>query len=288
MSSTDLVIIIITYNSGKYIKKCIDSILSSITNLNIKITIIDNYSMDNTLNIINKYFGKRVQIIKNNNNIGFARGVNMGIRANTDKDILLINPDTICEKTSIQRLINEKEKYKADICGGKMYINKRENHKTIVREPNLMIGLFDLTNLKKIYPNNYWHKYFYYLDSKIDAKKAKKVDVVSGGYMYIGNKVLNNIGLLDEKYFMYLEDIDYCIRAKKKGFKTYYFPSSKIWHKGGGSSNNEDKINYSAWIKSRSYYFQKNSNILSNIIIQPIFVLDRLLVGIIRKIKSKQ
>ena len=104
------------------------------------------------------------------------------------------------------------------------------------------------------------------------------MDVVTGGFMMISKKTINKIGYLDERFFMYLEDVDYCMRAKKQGIKVIHCNLSKTFHYGGGSSNNKDRIRHSAWLISRKLFYLKHFNPLSNILIQPIFLLDDLFI----------
>jgi GT2 family glycosyltransferase len=286
MSRENLSVIIVTYNSSKYIKKCLNSIFKSDDTLKKEIIIVDNNSQDNTVKILNS-FRKKIKLIKESNNVGFSKAINSGIATSKYPYILLINPDTILSDSSISKLIKEKEKHGVEICGGKMIKNDGSIHGTYVRKPNLLIGVFDFSNLRKIFPNNKWHKYFYYQDMG-NIMESFRVDAVSGGFMLIEKKIIKSIGPFDEHFFMYLEDIDFCIRAKEHGYSIMYCPSSIIWHEGGGSSNNTDKINYSAWINSRSYYFKKHIKFYENIILQILFTVDRCVIGLIRKIKKKQ
>ena len=112
-----------------------------------------------------------------------------------------------------------------------------------------------------------------------------EVDAVSGGFMLIDKRVINKIGNLNENFFMYLEDIEYCNRARNEGFRVIYCPGAVIYHEGGASSRNKDKINFNAWLWSRKYFFWKNNSLLTNLIIQPIFYIDDFVMKIWRKLR---
>ena len=278
MTQKRISIIIVTFNSEKYIAKCLLSLIKSIPSDNLcELIIIDNNSEDKTIEIINKiiFTHNNIRLYINKKNFGFACAVNFGIKtAKKSKYFLLLNPDIIVNKSSITKLLLCAEKYNAGISGGSTYaVNGKENN-SYFRFPNLLIGLFDFTNLRKFSRSDYWHKYFYYQDKDYSKTDCFSVDIVTGGYMLIKTETIKKIGYFDERFFMYLEDVDYCNRAKKAGIKIVHCNSSKIIHVSGGSSKNKDGIRHSSWIWSRKIYFIKHYNFLANIIIQPIFLID--------------
>lgn len=286
----DLTIIIVTFNSEKYIDKCIDSIAISEKNeISYKIIIIDNYSKDETVNKIKKIQkdDRKIYLIENKKNIGFARAVNQGISRDSGGGyVLLLNPDTILEKRSLINLIKCAEKNQAGVCGGTTIDNHGKISGSYFRFPSLMIGLFDFTNLRKLLKNDQWHKHFYCQDENHGNKTSFPVDVVTGGFMLINKSTIKEIGLFDESFFMYLEDVDYCLRAKKAGIRIFHTNGSKILHIGGASSNNDDRVRHSSWLKSRKIYYAKHFGIFENMMIQPIFLLDDLLILIMKTLKS--
>lgn len=274
-----LSIIIVTFNSEKYITNCVNSVLKNQPKGFVyKVLVVDNNSSDNTIKTINTIstdYSENLKIIKNSENLGFARAVNQGIiSAKTSDYFLLLNPDTILKNDSLQELLKNSNKCKSGIVGG---ITVDENNKqsgSYFRFPNLQVGLFDFTNFRKIFRNEFWHNYFYYLDTKFTEDVCNYVDVVTGGYMLITKDTIKRVGLFDERFFMYLEDVDFCYRAKKNNIKVSLCLSSKIFHKGGASSKNKDRIRHSAWLWSRKWFFIKHFNFLTNLIIQPVFLID--------------
>lgn len=276
-----LTVVIVTFNSSRHIEQCIDSIFRSrVIKSLINVVIIDNASKDKTVEVLRKIQKKyrKVAVVINENNLGFARAVNQGIRMSIkSKYLLLLNPDTILFKDSIPEILNCVEKNECGICGGQTIDESGKKSGCYFRFPNLQIGLFDFTNFRKLAINDKWHKYFYYADS-IQRGDCFNVDVVTGGFMLITNNTIKKIGLLDESYFMYLEDVDYCLRAKNNHITVCHSETSKVIHKGGASSNNKDRIKHSAWLASRKIYFLKHFNFLINLAIQPIFLIDDLLI----------
>lgn len=276
-------VIVLTYNSERHIGKCLQSINREKDGIK-EIIVVDNCSQDKTVEIIKKNRG--VMLILNKINVGFARGINKAIEKTTGDRILILNPDTVVPPGSIGRLLDCLNSMGADIAGGKLLKKDGDVHNSFVRKPDLLTGLFDFTNLRKITPFDFIHKHHYYLYKK-PPTMGIDVDAVSGAYMLVSKKVFENIGLFDEKFFMYLEDVDFCIRAKQQGLKVIHCPKSIIFHEGGASSINTDKINHKAWSDSRKHYFSKHFSVPINIIIQPVFRLDDMLTTLWRKIKSR-
>lgn len=250
--------IVVTFNSSRYITNCLHDLFNNGID---EVIIIDNDSKDDTITKVNREQRdplKKIMLIKNNNNVGFASAVNMGLKEIKKGHVLLINPDVRIPNNQIALLEKCMKKTEASIVGGKVlkFGKKNELHGTFVREPDICTLLFDYTNLRKLVPKDAFHKIHYYKDLKIDNLPVK-VDAVSGAYMLFDIKTAKKVGFFDENFFMYLEDIDFCIRAKKKKMLTYFCPASAIYHVGGASSKNKDHINHAAWYKSRKEYSKK-------------------------------
>lgn len=275
------IVIIVTFNSRKHIQKCLDSIFTKDKSVS-KIFVWDNNSNDNTVETLGSY-GSKVEYYKSNKNVGFARAVNKSIDQNPGYDwYFLLNPDTEIIDNSFQDLINI-EGYTPDIIGGVTKKYRSGTHGSVVRIPDACTIAFEFTNLLKVFRNNYWHKRFYYLDSPILTSAI--VGAVSGSFMGINSKVLNSGLRFDEGYFMYLEDIQFCKDAALIGFKTWFNPTSYIFHVGGASSNNRIRTNYEAWKGSRVHYVDRNFIGIKKNILMMIISLDNLIVKIWRKIR---
>ena len=290
MHKRSISIIIVTFNSEKYIERCLSSILNSVPDdIAIKIIVIDNNSIDSSVSRIKKlaHLDHRIILFQNHKNLGFSRAVNMGILFDKQSDyVLLLNPDTISNEQTIKNLLSCATENEAGIIGGSTYDDKGNQNGSYFRIPNIFVGIFDFTNFRKLINNEYWHNYFYYIGTEITKKSCFPVDVVTGGFMLISRNTIDKIGLFDQRFFMYLEDVDYCLRAKKLGIRVFHSNRSKIIHFAGRSSNNKDRIRHSSWLISRKLYYLKNFGILQNMIIQPIFLVDDLFI-LIKKFFSK-
>jgi len=278
----NLSVILVSYNVKNKITKCLRNLEQKFKEW--EVVVIDNNSKDGSFEAIKKQFMKKIVLRRNFKNVGFSRAVNQGIKLSSKKYVLFLNPDTLPSVKTIEKLINfAKKDDSVGIVGGEMLkVGGIERHGTYVSKPTFLIALFDFTNLRKIFPNNVFHRKFYYKEKKV--YKAKNVWGVSGGFMLIKKNVIQRIGGLDEKFFMYLEDIDFCLRARKAGFKVVYYPKASIIHDSGSSSPNKYHIDVKAWRNSRRYFFKKHLGLIQGTILSFLFLMDELFVNLKHKI----
>ena len=265
-----LSIIIVNYNTGRLLKDCIASIYRETTTLPFDIWVVDNASCDNSLQMIKKQF-QEVKLIENKQNVGFAKANNMAISKSKADYVLLLNPDTLILGNAIEKMLRFMDiNPKVGISGCKV-LNEDGTLQLACRRsiPNPHVAFFRLSGLSRLFPN-----------SKIMAKynltylnpnKAHEIDAVSGAFLMIRRKVVDNIGKLDERFFMYGEELDWCLRTKKAGWKVMYYPDAEIIHyKGECSKSNSRKATFEF---CRSMYlfhkkhFAENYNPIINIII---------------------
>lgn len=253
---------IVTYNSGKYIQALHQSILENIFS-HTEIVYIDNNSKDDTGKKIDDVLSKTqknsrknalsVVHIKNNQNIGFARAVNQFVARAKYNTIFLVNPDSVVDKECMHRLYNAFVTYKNAVVGGQFveYGDKKTTSNTFVERVSYFDCMLELTNLGKLFGivSNFW-----------DRQKHVRHEVagVSGGCMMFAKTCFQKLGGFDERFFLYLEDVDFCVRAKKAGYTVVAVPDAQIFHEGGGSSTNDKKYDKKSWLDSRQYFFRKN------------------------------
>lgn len=285
----NITILITTYNSSKYITKLLQSINHS-KNLVTKVIIMENNSPDEqiTKNLISEFkqtHDLNIMFISNKSNVGFAKSCNRIAKTSKSKYILFLNPDTELKRNSLRILLTHAIQLNADIAGGKAIDYSGRNHGSVVRCPNLFIGLFEFTNLGKLFRFSKAHEMFYCEDIDVlNSEKDTRVDVVSGAYLLAKRKAFEKLGGFDEEFFMYLEDVDLGKRANDAGMNVIFCPHSVIQHVGGASSKNKYKIRHQAWFDSRKYYFKKHFGFLTNLIIQPIFEIEEFLLKLIKSL----
>ena len=214
-------IVILNWNQKDLTMACLAS-LKKINYPNYKIIIVDNASEDNSVSAIKKIFPE-ITIIKNKKNLGVAGGRNVGIRYIQQKGsdyLLLLDNDTIVDRDFLSEMIKVGENNKGSgILTGKIYFYDQQNKIWCAGGSlNLYKGNFALIGYDEVDRGQY--------------NNIKEVDHAPGCCLLIKNKVIEEIGLLDENFIQYFgEDTDWCLRAKKKGYKIIYVPKSKIWHR---------------------------------------------------------
>lgn len=276
-------IVTVTYNSSSHIKKYFESILKQNYPLNkVNIVIVDNNSPDKNLlkPIIDKYKTRlTIKTIYRTRNYGFADSCNLGARYSSH-NILFLNPDTQLRNTSLSILESHFVKSSANIIGGKT-INPKNNtlHRTAFNKVTISIMLYEFCNIGKIF-NISSNFYIDQKNQKIDAN----VGGVGGGYMLIDKSSFKALNGFDTNFFMYLEDVDICMRARKMNMKIIYCPHSIINHIGGASSSNKNRISHSAWYKSREYYADKNYAFPITQILTLIYKLERIILTMREKL----
>lgn len=240
MDKKKLTIIIITYNSQDHIESCLKSIENQKIPSNI--ILIDNNSQDKTLEKI-KNKKNNFNLIKNKLNLGFAQAVNQGIaysKKNLNTDLfLLLNPDTNLKKDCLNKIIKKiKSDSKIGLCSP--VIKNPKNNEIIFRQ-----GQINWWKMKTLHENN----------------PNKKMDYLTGCCLLIKKSVLDKLKGFDEKFFLYYEDADFCLRAKKNGLALEIAENATCFHQESQSSNNETK-NYHL-VKSGLIFFHKHSNLLT-------------------------
>ena len=230
----NLSIIIVSYNTQHYIVQTIQSILRSKLNIDYEVIVVDNNSHDSTCGVIKDKYPE-IKLIKNSKNLGFSGAVNVGVEASKSASILLLNPDTIVDERAIQLLYdNLNNNSKVGIIGGKI-INSNGVFQLSSRRafPGLLTSLFQISGLSYLFPKSrIFGRYNY---TYIDKDTSHEVDSVSGACIMFEKELYNTINGFDEDYFLFFEETDFCVRAKKIGKLVYYLPEALIVHYKGES-----------------------------------------------------
>jgi len=253
----DLSIIIVSWNVKNLLKDCLQSIFKFQGNLELEVIVVDNASGDQTVEMVKKEFPK-VKIIANINNLGFASANNQGIKASGGEYLLILNPDTKIMNDSLGKMLDFiKQNSQVGIAGFKHLNADWTLQPSVRRFPSFWPLFFILTKIYKIFPNlpsiqNYFAK-------DLDYKIAQPVDQVAGSCLLARKKTLEQIGLFDEKFFIWFEEVDLCKRAKAAGFEVWYAPVAEIIHYGGQSFN--QKMTWEKqklFFQSACYYLRKH------------------------------
>jgi hypothetical protein len=250
---------IVTFQTREFLRECLISIHQfNISKGECEIIVVDNASTDGTVEMIKGGF-PQVCVIENLKNRGFSASMNQALRIAHGRFLLLLNPDTLVFPDSLDQLIHFMEQHpEVGICGPKVLNPDGTLQKPCRRgesRPWAVISYF--TGLSRLFPKS---KFFgEYLLSYLDEDETHEVAGVSGSCMLIRREVIDQIGLLDERFFAYQEDADYCFRARQAGWKVFYVPTAKIIHYGGvGGSHVQPYRSIIEWHRSYWLYYRKN------------------------------
>jgi hypothetical protein len=250
-----LSIIIINWNTKDLLKNCLESISEYTSNLDYEILVVDNASSDDSVEMIEKEF-PQVRLIKNEEDFGFARANNQAIKESKGRYILLLNPDTqILNNGALEKMIGFMENNKkVGILGPK----------TVAKDGSLQISCYRFDSLSTLLSTNVFFNKLGKGNTykKFDFNQTKKVDMIMGGCLLTKREVIEDIGLLDENFFLCSEDADWCLRAKKKGWEVVYYPTVEIIHIGAAnyekmSKEEREEFDREAY-KSRIKFFKKH------------------------------
>lgn len=246
-SHIDLSICIVSWNISDILKKCLHSIYQYSEDLNIEVIVFDNASTDDTLTMVETKF-PQVKIIKSQTNIGFGRGNNAALKKSSGKYVLLLNPDIVIVEPCFRKLITFLETHtQFGIVGCKLvYADGRTQKSYFQSFPSLLSELrwgFML------------HRIFDYFNKKSQNKSSSfEVAWLVGACMLFKHDVLSKLNGFDERYYLYGEDIDLCLRTSILGYKIYYMSNIKMMHHHGASSNRKKNRYFSAVLQKESRY----------------------------------
>ncbi|MBN2374613.1 glycosyltransferase family 2 protein [bacterium] len=236
----DLSIIIVNYNSGILLADCLESIYKTSSDIPFEISVVDNASAPGDLDDLSNRFPS-IKIIKNLKNLGFAKANNQAIKKSSGRYILLLNPDTAVIGDAIRQMKDYLENdTKAGAAGPKILNSDGSLQFSCRRFPTFMTAIFNRYSLlSRVFPDNRFSRD--YLMSGWDHNEVRMVDWVSGCCIMVKRAVVSDVGPLDEEFFMFNEDVDWCLRMKKAGYGIAYLPQAKVMHHIGASSGNASK-----------------------------------------------
>ena len=265
-----LSIVIVNYNVSCFLEQALNSVFKALKDVEGEVFVVDNHSADNSLEMLASRF-PQVHVIANEENVGFARANNQAIRLATGEYVLLLNPDTLVEEDTFVKCIRfMDETPDAGGLGVKMVNGKGEFLPESKRGiPFPAVAFYKLFGLSKLFPKS--RRFGTYHLTYLSNDEIHSVEVLSGAFMMLRRSVLDKVGLLDEDYFMYGEDIDLSYRILQGGYKNYYFPETRIIHYKGESTKT-GSLNYvyvfykAMQIFARKHFSQKNAKLFNFLI----------------------
>jgi hypothetical protein len=253
-----LSICIVNYQARDNLHNCMRSIISNPPEGEYEVIVVDNGSSDGTGDMLRVEF-PQVILIQNTSNLGFTVPMNQALRRAKGQLLMLLNPDTLVHPRAFDRLIAFMQEHpQVGICGPKV-LNMDGSLQAPCRRgesrPWAVISYF--LRLNRLFPKS---KFFGgYLMNYMDEDTSHEVAGVAGSCMLVRREVVDQIGYLDERFFAYQEDADYCFQARQAGWQVYYVPEAQVTHFGGeGGSHVQPYRSIIAWHRSYWLYYRKN------------------------------
>lgn len=232
----DISIIIVNFNTRELTMQAVKSIYSSAVTYDIETIVVDNASSEKGLEEELKEKYPEVQFLVNKSNLGFSKANNQGIHIARGRYILLLNSDTILQKDTLQIMLDYMdENPQVGVSGCKVVLADGSLDRACKRGfPTPEASLYYMLGFQKIFPQS--ARFNQYQLGHLDSDLEHEVDSLVGAFMLLRREAIDQVGLLDEDFFMYGEDIDWCYRIKKAGWQIKYYPFTSILHLKGASS----------------------------------------------------
>lgn len=256
-------IVIVNYNVEYFLEQCLHSVYNALKTISSEVIVVDNNSFDGSCEMVKAKF-PQVNLIENKQNLGFSKANNQAMRIATGEYILLLNPDTVVEETTFEKSIRFMDQHQEGGGLGVYMIDGKGNFLPESKRglPTPWVAFYKIFGLSKLFP--YSKKFNRYHLGHLPKNETNEIEILSGAFMLMRKSALDKVGLLDEQFFMYGEDIDLSWRLIKGGYKNYYFPETKIIHYKGESTK-KSSVNYvfvfyqAMIIFARKHFSQKNA-----------------------------
>lgn len=255
----ELSVIIINYKTKEMTINCIDSVYEShMQGIEYEVIVVDNASNDGSIEAVALRFPEAI-IIQNNENLGFSKANNIGMHRAKGNYILLLNSDTIVEQNTLSKSLKFiKARPRVGALGCKVVLENGQLDAACKRSfPTPANGFYHALKLDIRFPKN--ERFGEYNLTFVNENKIFSVDCVMGAYMLVPKSVIDQVGMLDEDYFMYGEDIDWCYRIKQGGYQIIYYPEVRIFHykKASGIGKRNAKV-IKAFYDSMIIFYNKH------------------------------
>ena len=271
----NLSVIIVSYNVRYFLEQCLKSVIQASHALDVDIFVVDNCSEDDSVSMVQTRFPE-VKLIINSDNKGFSKANNQAIRLSESDYILLLNPDTVLEEDALIKSLNFMETHPR---AGGLGIKMIDGYGHFLPEskrglPTPWTSFCKMSHLSQLFPRSAYFNHYHL--GNLAENETNQIEVLAGAFMLLRRKVLDQIGLLDEDFFMYGEDIDLSIRITKSGSFNYYFPEARMIHYKGESTRkgslNYVRVFYGAMlIFARKHFGGKNERLLSLVILPGVY-----------------
>ncbi|HXC03383.1 MAG TPA: glycosyltransferase [Bacteroidia bacterium] len=265
-----LSVIIVNYNVQHFLEQCLHSVMKALRNVEGEVIVVDNNSVDGSVQMVKTKF-PGIRLIVNKQNTGFSHANNQAILESTGTYVLLLNPDTVVEEDTFEKVIGFMNTHPEAGGLGVQMLDGKGNFLPESKRglPTPLVAFFKIFGLAQLFPRS--RLFGRYHLGYLDKNQTNEIEILSGAFMLMRKAALDKVGLLDEDFFMYGEDIDLSYRILKGGYKNYYYPETRIIHYKGESTK-KSSVNYvfvfyrAMIIFARKHFSLQNAKLFSFLI----------------------
>ncbi|WP_026369860.1 glycosyltransferase family 2 protein [Kallotenue papyrolyticum] len=266
--AVDVSIILVSWNTRDLLLACLESLPAAIGDLRADVWVVDNASRDDSVAAVRSRYA-HVRLIENRTNLGFAAANNQAIRGGAGRYVLLLNSDTVAAPDSIELLVRFADDHpRVGAVGGQLLNADGSFQASRARFPSLWSETLNVTGLgRRLYGP--WYPGY----GPRHSRHPCRADVLPGACMLVRRAAIEQVGPMDEDYFMYSEETDWCLRLHRAGWELWYLPDARILHHGGQSTQQAREPMIAALYRSKVRFFRKHYGPLHAALLQLIFVL---------------
>lgn len=257
VDAPEISVIIVNYNVKEFLQQALLSLRKALEHISAEVFVVDNASDDGSAEMVSREFPE-ITLIENTRNIGFARANNAALRMARGKFLALVNPDTIAQEDTFSTLLAFMREYEDAGMVGCKILNPDGSLQLACRRsfPTPWVAFTRLTGLSYLFPKSRW--FGRYNLSYLPEDEVAAVEAISGSFMLMRREAFEQVGLLDEDFFLYGEDLDWCYRTIEAGWRIYYVPTTKIIHFKGESSRRSRMDNLLVFYRSMALFAEKH------------------------------
>jgi GT2 family glycosyltransferase len=256
----DLSIIIVNWNTKQLLLDCIASVCNTVKRFSFEVIVVDNASSDGSPEAVSSAYPD-VRVLRNTSNIGFSRANNMAMKLMRGRYAVILNSDTYLKESSMDDMVDFMDRHpEAGMCGPQLLNADGTKQNSVGDFPVLLTEFMSKRIIRVLFPKIYSRAF----KTKLTVfKEPAQVDVVIGACMMVRKRAIESVGILDEDYFLFYEEIDWCYRMHRGGWHVYHLPNINVYHLGGQSRKEINlKARAESW-RSRYFFYKINLHLAS-------------------------
>jgi GT2 family glycosyltransferase len=263
----DCAIVIVTYNSAGYITRLLDSLTAAAAGLTLRVVVVDNGSVDGTAALVRMH--SEVCLVEANANLGYAGGINLGRgQAGDFETLAVLNPDLVLEPGAIRDMFAALADPAVGVVVPRLLNSDGSHYPSLRREPSLVRAIGDALFGDRLGRRPGWLSEC--VRTRVAYERQHPVDWAGGAALMISAGCDRAVGAWDERFFLYMEEVDFCARVRQTGLRIDYVPTAKVWHRGGGSGHSAALTALNA--VNRVRYYEKHHTRVASVVFRGIVI----------------